>query len=127
MLDLEDEIDGKQVWSLLKEKHPSAQAAHSATLLSGDDNTTETYPVLFERIDGNLIRSTALKVQGSAGPSGMDAAGWRHMCTAFHGASRDLCISLAAFTCRICSNFIDPSGLAAFIACRLIPLDKNLG
>ena len=127
VLDLEEEIDGKQVRDILKEKHPAAQAAHSATLLSRVDNTAETHPVLFERIDGDLIRSTALKVQGSAGPSGMDAAGWRRICTAFHGASRDLCNSLAAFTRRICSNFIDPSGLAAFIACRLIPLHKNPG
>ena len=61
------------------------------------------------------------------GPSGMDAAGRRLMCTAFHEASRDLFISLTAFTCHISSNFIDPSGLAAFIACRLIPLDKKPG
>ena len=126
VLGLEVVIDGKPVWDVLKEKHPAAQAACSAALLSLD-NTVETHPVLFERIDGDLIRSTALKVQGSAGPSGMDAAGWRRICTAFHGASRDLCNALAAFTRRICSTFTDPSGLAAFIACRLIPLNKNPG
>ena len=49
------------------------------------------------------------------------------MCTAFHRTSSDFCNSLAAFTHRICSNFIDPSGLAAFITCRLIPLDKKPG
>ena len=127
ILRLEDEIDGKSVRDLLKEKHPAAQAACPATLLSPADNIADTHPVLFERIDGDLIRSTALRVQGSAGPSGMDAAGWRRMCTAFHGASKDLCNALAAFTRRICSTFTDPSGLAAFIACRLIPLNKNPG
>ena len=125
VLGLEEEIDGKPVRDILREKHPAAQAACSAALLSLVDNTVETHPVLFERIDGDLIRSTALKVQGSAGPSGMDAAGWRRMCTAFHGASRDLCNALSAFTRRICSTLTDPSGLAAFIACRLIPLNKN--
>ena len=77
VLSLEKEIDGKPVRDILREKHPAAQAACSAALLSLVDNTVETHPVLFERIDGDLIRSTALKVQGSAGPSGMDAAGWR--------------------------------------------------
>ena len=127
VLRLEEEIDGKPVRDVLKEKHPAAQAACSAALLSLVDNTVETHPVLFERIDGDLIRSTALKVQGSAGPSGMDATGWRRICTGFHGASRDLCNALAAFTRRICSTFTDPSGLAAFIASRLIPLNKNPG
>ena len=126
VLDLEDEIDSKEVQHILKEKQPPAKAAHSATLLAGVDNTTETHTVLFERIDGDLIRSTALKGRGSAGPSGMDAA-WSHMCTAFHGASRDLCNSLAAFTHCICSNFINSSGFVAFIAYRLIPLDKKPG
>ena len=127
VLGLEEEIDGKPVRDILREKHPAAQAACSTALLSLVDNTVETHPVLFERIDGDLIRSTALKVQGSAGPSGMDAAGWRRMCTAFHGASRDLCIALSAFTRRICSTLTYPSGLAVFIACRLIPLNKNPG
>ena len=127
VLGLEEEIDRKPVRDILREKHPAVQEACSAALLSLVDNTVETHPVLFERIDGDLIRSTALKVQGSAGPSSMDAAGWRRMCTAFHGASRDLCNALSAFTRRICSTLTDPSGLAAFIACRLIPLNKNPG
>ena len=103
VLGLEVVIDGKPVRDILKEKHPAAQAACSAALLS------------------------LVVKQGSAGPSGMDAAGWLRICTAFYRASRDLCNTLAAFTRRICSTLTDPSGLAAFIACRLIPLNKNPG
>ena len=57
----------------------------------------------------------------------MDAAGWRRMCTAFQSASRDLCDALAAVTKRISTEHVDPSGLTAFIASRMIPLDKQPG
>ena len=57
----------------------------------------------------------------------MDAAGWRRMCTAFQSASRDPCDALAAVTKRISTEHVDPSGLTAFIASRLIPLDKQPG
>ena len=49
------------------------------------------------------------------------------MCTAFQSASRDLCDALAAVTKRISTEHVDPSGLTAFIASRLIPLDKQPG
>ena len=127
VLNLDQEIDGKPVRDILKEKHPPAQTACPTTLLSPFGDTTETHPVLFDTIDGELIRSTALRVQGSAGPSGMDAAGWRRICTGFHGASNDLCRAIAALSRRICTTFTDPMGLAALTACRLIPLSKDPG
>ena len=49
------------------------------------------------------------------------------MCTSFKSASADLCDSLASTTRRICSSFVDPRGLSAFVACRLIALDKRPG
>ena len=49
---------------------------------------TETHPVLF---DGPFIRSVALRMDGAAGPSGVDAAGWKRMCTSFSAHSADLC------------------------------------
>jgi len=38
-----------------------------------------------------------------------------------------LCNSLAAVDRCLCISSIDPTELMAFIACRLIPLDKKLG
>ena len=70
-----------------------------------------------------LIRQIALKTTGAAGPSGVDAIGWRRFCTSFK-ASRDLCHSLASIARRPCTSYIHPSGLSAFVACRLIALDK---
>ena len=54
-------------------------------------------------------------------------AGWRRICTGFHRHSSDLCSALARCARRLCTDFVDPEGLDAFLACRLIPLDKNPG
>ena len=127
VLNIDQEIDGTPVLDPLTSKQTPALQASSATLLSPNDRSLEIHPILFEAITGDLIRSTSLRVQGSAGPSGMDTAGWRYICIAFHGASKELYIVLAAMTRRICTSFVDPSGLTAFIACRLVPLNKNSG
>ena len=42
-------------------------------------------------------------------------------------ASTDLCESLAATARRICTCYVDPSGLSTFVAYRLIAFDKCPG
>ena len=127
VLSLDDMINGQTVREVLKDKHPPPHPLCSNTLQSPLDPTIETHPVLFGKIDGELIRSTALKTQGAAGPSGVDAWGWRRLCTSFQGSSRDLCNAIASATRRNCTSYVDPSGLEAITACRLIPLTKNPG
>jgi hypothetical protein len=65
-----------------------------------------------------------LLTQGGAGPSGGDTDHWRHMCVGFKSASRDLCDAIANMAQRVCSKLIDPRPLEAFLANRLLPLDK---
>ena len=128
ILHLDDVIDGtnKTVLDVLKSKHP---LAHSATSHSLVDCTigSPMHPVIFEQIDASCIRSAALRMKGAAGPSGLDAYCWRRMCTSFKAASNDLCHSLALFAKRLATSFVDPNGLSAFLACRLIALDKCPG
>ena len=76
---------------------------------------------------GDVIQSTALKTEGAAGPSGLDAAAWRRLCTSFKSGSTELCDALAAVARRICTTYVDPSSLTAFVACRLIALDECPG
>ena len=83
--------------------------------------------VIFEGIYASAIKSAVLQTEGSAGPSGIDAKGWRRLCTSFNTASVELCKSLAALARRLCASLVDPCGLAPFLACRLIALDKNSG
>ena len=74
-----------------------------------------------------MIHDMILRMDGAAGPSGLDAASWKRLCTSFKGASADLYESLAATARRICTCYVDPSGLTAFVACRLTALDKCPG
>ena len=119
------EASPKTVLDVLREKHPPASPIHPDALL--DFEPEPSHPVIFENLCGDSIRHAALHCQGAAGPSGMDAAGWRRMCTMYHGASKRLCNALAVATKRICTSYIDPEILRPFIACRLIPLSKNPG
>ena len=83
--------------------------------------------MIFESLDANVIRSAALRVNGAAGPSGLDSHEWRRLCTSHKGASRDLCASLASVDIRISTSYVHPSSIAPLLACRLITLDKHPG
>ena len=49
------------------------------------------------------------------------------MCSSFKGASSRLCEALARFARLLASTSLDPAGLAPFLSCRLIALNKNPG
>ena len=117
--------DSKSVREVLVSKHPPAQTASLDPSLQG--SPPEFHPIIFDSIDASLIRSTALRTSGTAGPSGLDAHAWRRLCTTFKAASNSLCQSLAEVARRLCSSFVDPQALAPFLACRLIALDKCPG
>ena len=61
----------------LTKKHPPGQPAHSSALIHPSKEVPDVHPVLFECIDGTAIRSAAIRMNGSAGPSGLDAVGWK--------------------------------------------------
>ena len=115
----------KSVRDILRDKHPPAQPINHDALLK--DDTPAVHPVVFDSIDKGLVRSAALKTSGAAGPSGLDAYCWRHLCTCFGRASSDLCQALADVAKRLCTTFIDPEYIVPFTACRLIALNKNPG
>ena len=115
------------VRDILLEKHPPGQPLNPSALLVPDTPAEEPHPVIFDQLTGPLIRATALRTEGAAGPSGIDALGWRRLYTSFRGASSDLCEALAQLGRRICTTYVDPSGLDAFTACRLMALDKCPG
>ena len=115
------------VLDVLKSKHPPARATTVDALPLNHQEPPKVHPVIYDRIDAGWIRSAALNTKGAAGPSGLDAHCWRRLCTSFHSASRDLCHSLALLARRLCTSFVDPKDLSAFLACRLIALEKCPG
>ena len=72
------------------------------------------------------LKVIALQVSGAAGPSGIDSMMMRRLCVSFGSKSEDLCNSLALVARRLCSSYVDPDSLSAFLSCRLA-LDKCPG
>ena len=66
-------------------------------------------------------------MDGGSGPSGVDAAGLHRLCTAFKNSLADLCDAIALLARRLSTSYLDPSGIQAFVTCRLVALDKCLG
>ena len=115
------------VRDILYKKHPLRKPLKQSAIITSEVPPDEPHPILFDRLDGQLIHSTALRTDGAAGPSGLDASAWKRMCTSFKSASMELCDALASTAKWICTSYVDPSGLSAFVACRLIALDKCPG
>ncbi len=118
---------------ILEEKHPQGAPATADSVLNEPEtmDSLPFHPVVLDRIIGCQIRNAALRTECSAGPYGpygIDAAGWRRLCTSFHAAADSLCNAVAAVARRLCTTYVDdPAPLSALIACRLIPLDKGPG
>ena len=117
----------KTAFYLLQLKHPEGKEASQEILLT---DTPETiHPIKFESIDVEKIQKAAVKTQGGSGPSGMDADGWKRILTSkqFGKSSIDLCKAFAEVIKKICSIENQSASLGAFLACQLIPFDKNPG
>ena len=56
-------------------------AVCGSLLIRDTGPTLAHHSVIFYALDGSAIRAAALRTSGAAGPSGMDAYGWRRLCT----------------------------------------------
>lgn len=122
-----------QTLNQLKVKHPEGTVAAQSTLVEGP--IEKIPPVIFDEITGETVRKAVISVDGAAGPSGLDADAWTRLltCRSFGAASRDLCNTIALMARKMCSkgitstDHISDHNIEAFVACRLIPIDKNPG
>ena len=117
-----DPVTGRSVLESLRSKHPSTRPAPEGSLLNGPSR--EPNQIIYESINAKCIRLVALRINGSAGPSGLDAEAWKRMLSAFHKSSERLCTALASAAKCLCTEDIRGEYLMAFVASRLIPLDK---
>ena len=123
--DIIPQTHGLTTRDILRDKHPTGNPACPESLLA--DTPEAINPIIYCNLDAECILSAALHTQGAAGLSGLDAYAWRRLCSSFKSASHDICHALAAVGRRICSSNIHPDNLSAFVACRLIPLNKCPG
>ena len=109
----------------LKQKHPKGKEAELDVLLA--DTPEQVHPIKFDAIDADLVKGAAVRTRGGAGPSGLDADGWRRLLITkqFGTSSTDLCKAIAEVIKKLCTaDNLSPS-LEPFLACCLIPLDEN--
>ena len=124
---LDEKVEGNTVRSILREKHPDPAPMNPDYIEDAPlPRSQHGHAVLFESIDGDAIVKAAMKTQGSAGPSGLDANAWRHLLTGYR-PSQKLAEVIAGLTRRLCTEFVDPKSITAYSSSRLIPLDKNPG
>ncbi len=116
----------------LRKKHPIAKEGNPAVMLDGDIPFVD--PALFANIDESTIAKAAMNTNGAAGPSGLDAVGWRHILVSrnYGDAGKDLRSSLAIMARHLATKKISvvekqSTSLEAYLSCRLIPLDKSPG
>lgn len=127
VLDPKTVIDGDTVIDILKQKHPEAEEVYDDSLILGPKDKVEA--VIYENIDAELVMKCAKQLSGAAGPSGLDSDGLKRMICSkqFSSASSSLCEAIAAMARKLCSKVTDPNHLKAYVACRLLPLDKKPG
>ena len=67
--------------------------------------------------------------KGAGGPSQLDAEQYHRLLTSnkYKKESKELRVQLAALARLLATEYLDPNTLEAFVACRLMPLDKNPG
>ena len=116
-----------EIKQLLEEKHPKARDIHKDILLPSEDENKEPEQVIFEEINGASVYKAAKQLQGSGGPTQIDADGWKHiLCSRSYGnASAELCDDIADLAKKLCTVDIHPEVLVEFVSNRLIPLDKG--
>ena len=101
-------------------------------LLRGEKSSV--HPIVYEDIDENMVKEAALKTKGGSGLSGLDADGWRKILVSkSYGTINADLRAFANVIKKICTEKLpvdttkDETPLKVFLACRLIPLDKNPG
>ena len=115
----------EKIKNILLEKHPKGREASEDILLP--DNAADPLPVVFEEINADKVLKAALQLNGSGGPTLVDAEGWKRMlCSKSYGnVSTNLCHAVADLAKKLCREEVHPDSLNEYVACRLIPLNKG--
>ena len=111
---------------MLKQKYPEANEPLQEVVSKGP--TRPVHPIVYDIMDESLILKAALLTKRGSGPSGLDADGWRKILTSrsFGTASSELRRMFTLSVKRLCLDELrNTESLKSFIACTLIPLDKQ--
>ena len=119
-------------FEILQQKHPETSEApyekNPTKRILLKETPQEVHSVIYESINSDMVKDAMKRTKGAVGPSGMDADGWRRILISgnFGNVGEELRKSIAEMAKRLCQKR-SANYLAAFLACRLIPLDKQPG
>ena len=113
----------KTVMRVLQEKHLMSMTSEDSYIINENEHTLEHHYSIFDKINASTVRKRAMVMQGSHGPSGVDAKDWRRWLSRFGQASTYLCMALASFARKLATEQM--KDLTPHSAYRLIPLDKT--
>ena len=119
--------------TFLKQKHPASSELNEQVLLRREKPSV--HPVVFEDIDESMVKEAALETKGCFAPSGLDTVEWKKILVSknYRTINTDLRRTFDNAIKQIYTEKLpvdttkDETPLEAFLACRLIPFDKNLG
>ena len=96
-------------------------------MLNGPVN--RVLPSYFDEIDETMVFKSAIMTKGAGGSSQLDAEQYHRLLTSnkYKIENKELRVQLATLARLLATEYLDPNTLEAFVACRLIPLDKNPG
>ena len=120
-------LTNDEVLDELKRKHPEPASIPDNVLLEGPiDQFPESY---FDSLDETVIKNAARLTKGAAGLSHMDSEQYKHILVGskFKKEGKDLREQIALLARKIATKVVDPLCLESYMACRLIPLNKNPG
>ena len=111
----------------LHDKHPQGKDIDDNIMLQGP--IKPIHPIVYNAIDETTIIKAVKMTKGGAGPSGMDAMSWRKplLSKVYGDSGRDLRSSFSKVIQKICAIDVIDNSLEAYLACRLVPLNKNPG
>ena len=101
----------------IKQEPPHGKDAYPELLLPVIPE--EIHPIKFHSIGAESVKKAILKTKGAAGPSGLDADGWKRILTSnqFGSSSNDLCKTFAEVIKKLCTTEDLSSSLEALLAC----------
>ena len=79
----------------------------------------------FLALDAETIVEAARKTKGGPGVSGADSSFWKHKLLNFGKSSHNLADAMASFARQLATRHLDPVGLEAFLANRIVALSKS--
>ena len=128
----EDQVQGilpidEEVIMELKAKHPPPSLVNEDVLLQGPIDKVS--PRYFDGIDETMIKNAARLTRGAAGPSNLDGEQFKMMLVSnkFKKEGKEMREQLATMAKKLATEIIDPKCIESFVACKLIPLNKNPG